>query len=87
MITKLNKLTKSNTISFRGSANDKLSEFGTVFKLELSEDEGIFYLIGDKVLNPIPEDSIDIENELDIEALDSIELENKEDLSHFDFTL
>ena len=87
MITKLNKLTKSNTISFRGSANDKLSEFGTVFKLEPSEDEGIFYLIGDKVLNPIPEDSIDIESELDIESLDSIELENKEDLSRFDFTL
>lgn len=82
-----NKLTKSNTISFRGSANDKLSEFGTVFKLEPSEDEGIFYLVGDKVLNPIPEDAVDIENELDIESLDSIELENKEDLSNFDFTL
>ena len=82
-----NKLTKSNTISFRGSANDKLAEFGTVFKLEPSEDEGIFYLVGDKVLNPIPEDAIDIENELDIESLDSIELENKEDLSNFDFTL
>ena len=87
MITKLNKLTKSNTISFRGSANDKLSEFGTVFKLEPSEDEGIFYLLGDKILNPIPEDSIDIESELDIESLDSIELENKEDLSSLDFTL
>lgn len=87
MITKLNKLTKTNTISFRGAANEKLSEFGTTFKLEPSEDEGIFYLKGDKVINPIPDDSIDIESELDIEALDAIELENKEDLSNFDFTL
>ena len=47
-----NKLTKTNTVSFRGSANEKLSEFGTTFKLEPSEDEGIFFMIGDKVNNP-----------------------------------
>ena len=82
-----NKLTKTNTISFRGAANEKLSEFGTTFRLEPSEDEGIFYLKGDKVINPIPDDSIDIESELDIDALDTIELENKDDLSNFDFTL
>ena len=83
-----NKLTKTNTISFRGSANDKLSEYGTTFTLEPSEDEGIFYLIGDKITDPIPDDAIDIESELDIEALESFELNDENtDLDSFDFTL
>jgi hypothetical protein len=83
-----NKLTKTNTVSFRGAANDKLAEFGTTFKLEPSEDEGIFYLIGDKMNNPIPEDAVDIESELDIEALDALDIDAKStDLGDFDFTL
>lgn len=82
-----NKLTKTNTISFRGSANDKLAEFGTTFKLELSEDDGIFYLIGDKVNNPIPDDAIDIESELDIDALETLDIDESKDLENFDFSL
>ena len=83
-----NKLTKTNTVSFRGAANDKLAEFGTTFKLEPSEDEGIFYLVGDKMSNPIPEDAVDIESELDIEALDALDIDAKStDLGDFDFTL
>lgn len=81
-----NKLTKTNTVSFRGSANEKLAEFGTTFKLEPSEDAGIFYMIGDKVNDPIPEDAVDIESELDMEALENIDLETT-DLEGFDFTL
>lgn len=80
-----NKLTKTNTVSFRGAANEKLAEFGTVFKLEPSEDDGIFYMIGDKVDNPIPDDAIDIESELDLDSLD--DLDDSNDLSNFDFTL
>lgn len=80
-----NKLTKTNTVSFRGAANEKLSEFGTIFKLEPSEDDGIFYMIGDKANNPIPDDAIDIESELDLDSLD--ELDDSNDLSDFDFTL
>lgn len=80
-----NKLNKSNTVSFRGAANDKLSEFGTIFKLEPSEDEGIFYLIGDKMNNPVPEDTIDIESELDLDSLDV--LDDDVELGNFDFTL
>lgn len=80
-----NKLTKTNTVSFRGAANEKLSEFGTVFKLEPSEDDGIFYMVGDKVDNPIPDDAIDIESELDLDSLD--DLDDSNDLSNFDFTL
>lgn len=82
-----NKLTKTNTVSFRGAANDKLAEFGTTFKLEPSEDEGIFYLIGDKTTNPIPEDAIDIESELDVDALDDLDIEDTTNLDDFDFTL
>lgn len=83
-----NKLTKTNTISFRGASNEKLSEFGTTFKLEPSEDKGIFYMIGDKVSDPIPEDSIDIESELDIDSLDDINIDDDGiDLEKFDFTL
>ena len=82
-----NKLTKTNTVSFRGSANEKLAEFGTTFKLEPSEDEGIFYMIGDKMNQPIPDDAIDIESELDMEALDSLDLEDSTSLENFDFSL
>ncbi len=83
-----NKLTKTNTISFRGASNEKLSEFGTTFKLEPSEDKGIFYMIGDKISDPIPEDSIDIESELDIDSLDDINIDDDSvDLEKFDFTL
>ena len=88
MITKLNKLTKTNTISFRGVANEKLSEYGTTFKIEPSEDEGIFYLIGDKMNNPIPDETIDIKSELDIESLDDINLNDDDvNLESFNFTL
>lgn len=85
-----NKLTKSNTVSYRGAANEKLSAYGTTFKLEPTEDKGIYYLIGDKVQesNPVPEEIIDIEKELDIEALDNINIdEDDKDLEKFDFNL
>lgn len=82
-----NKITKSNTVSFRGAANEKLSEFGTEFKLEPSEDSGIFYMIGDKMNNIIPDDSIDIESELDLDALDNLDIDDSVDLEKFDFTL
>lgn len=41
-----NKLTKSNTIAFRGNSNSTLAEFGTRFTIE-PNGEGIFKLIGD----------------------------------------
>lgn len=81
-----NKLTKSNTVSFRGSANEKLSQYGTTFTLEETEDEGIFYLIGDKVPEApeVPEEVVNIESELEIANLD--ELDN-EDIENYDFNL
>ena len=83
-----NKLTKSNTVSYRGAANEKLSTYGTVFKLEPTANTGIYYLIGDR--NPatpeIPNEIINIEDELDIESLGDIDLDTEE-LSNFDFKL
>lgn len=82
-----NKLTKTNTVSFRGSANEKLSEYGSVFKLEPSEDEGIFYLIGDKMNKPIEDEAIDIEGELDLDSLEELDIDDSSDLEGFDFKL
>ena len=85
-----NKLTKSNTVSYRGAANEKLSAYGTTFKLEPTEDKGIYYLVGDKVQeeNSVPDEIIDIENELDIESLDNINIdEDDKNLEKFDFNL
>ena len=82
-----NKLTKTNTVSFRGSANEKLTEYGSVFKLEPSEDEGIFYLIGDKMNKPIEDEAIDIEGELDLDSLEELDIDDSSDLEGFDFKL
>lgn len=85
-----NKLTKSNTVSYRGAANEKLSAYGTTFKLEPTEDKGIYYLVGDKIQeeNSVPDEIIDIENELDIKSLDNINIdEDDKDLEKFDFNL
>jgi hypothetical protein len=81
-----NKLTKTNTVSYRGAANDKLSTYGTVFTLEPTEDEGIFYLKGDKEPSEtkVPDEIINIEN--DLSALDDINIEDME-ISDFDFKL
>lgn len=83
-----NKLSKSNTVSYRGANNAKLASYGTTFKLEPSENEGIYYLIGDKVVEEttVPDEIINIENELDIEPLDSLDVDS-DSLESFDFTL
>lgn len=48
-----NKLTKSNTISYRGKANQRLSEYGNVFTLvPLRGSEGLFVLMGNSQPEP-----------------------------------
>ena len=51
-----NRLTKSNTVSYRGKNHDLLEEYGTIFSFKETDKEGIFELIGDK---PIPEEKED----------------------------
>ena len=80
-----NKLTKSNTVSYRGASNEKLATYGTIFKLEPTDTEGIFYLVGDKEVSEtkIPDEIINIEEELDITNLNDLDNE----LTEFDFSL
>ena len=84
-----NKLTKTNTVSYRGAANDKLAAYGTIFKLEPTEEEGIFYMIGDK--NPkepeAPKELVDIESELDVPSLEDLDNVDDKELGNFDFNL
>lgn len=85
-----NKLTKSNTVSYRGAANEKLSAYGTIFRLEPTKNEGIYYLVGDKEPEEtkVPDEIINIENELDIEMLDDINIDlDDTELGNFDFKL
>lgn len=77
-----NRLSKSNTVSYRGAANSKLSTYGTKFTLEPTKDTGIYYLVGDGA-NITPEVPEDISNVL--EELST--LLDDEDVQKFDFTL
>ena len=84
-----NKLTKTNTVSYRGAANDKLAAYGTVFKLIPTDEEGIFYLVGDKqpTAPETPKELVDIDTELDIPSLEDIDNADDKDLGNFDFKL
>ena len=82
-----NKLTKSNTVSYRGANNEKLASYGTTFTLEPTDDKGIYYMIGDRV-QEAPKEMVDIESELDIEKLDDLNIEEDEtNLENFNFNL
>lgn len=85
-----NKVTSKLSVSFRGAANEKLSEYGTIFKLEPTDSEGIYYMIGDKEQDEvkIPEELINIEEELNIDTLDELNIdEDDTNLEKFDFKL
>ena len=82
-----NLLSKKNTVSYRGAANTKLATYGTVFKLEPTENNGIYYLVGNKEEEKIeiPDELVDIEKELDLEDLS--DLDDSNELGNFDYTL
>ena len=85
-----NKLTKSNTVSYRGAANEKLAAYGTTFRLEPTKNTGIYYLVGDMepAEEKVPEEIINIENELDIDVLDDLNVDSDStELEGFDFKL
>lgn len=85
-----NKLTKSNTVSYRGAANEKLSAYGTTFRLEPTKNTGIYYLVGDAepAEEKVPEEIINIESELDIDVLDDLNVDlDSTELEGFDFKL
>lgn len=50
-----NRLTKSNTVSYRGKAREKLAEYGNVFEIKPhSEKEGLFILVSNKEQEVLP---------------------------------
>jgi hypothetical protein len=83
-----NKLTKSLTVSYRGAANEKLSEFGTNFEFVETETPGIFYLKGDKIVET-SEGAIEIDDSFELDDLEDIDLDLEEstDISTIDLTL
>lgn len=73
-----NKLTKSNSISCRGKANEELSVLGSIFTLTPHPNaDGLFILTGDKQPNSVEEvpeeedDNIKIEDiDIDVDAVE-----------------
>ena len=85
--TKGNRLTKSQTISCRGSKHDNLSEYGTVFDLiPYPEHEGWFKLKGDA---PEKEDDIiDVPEEItNPEETEDLDVDNGVEAADIDFNL
>ena len=79
-----NRLTKTFTVSCRGSKHDNLAEFGTVFEVIPYEGkEGYFKLIGDA---PQKEDDI-IEVPEEIEDPDDIIDDDSQDMEDFELEL
>ena len=79
-----NRLTKTFTVSCRGSKHDNLAEFGTVFEVIPYEGkEGYFKLIGDA---PQKEDDI-IEVPEEIEDPDNIIDDDSQDMEDFELEL
>ena len=81
-----NRLTKTYTVSCRGSRHDNLAEYGTIFVVEPYEGkEGYFKLKGDIEKE---DDIIDIPEEINVpEEDDLIEDTESIDISDFDLSL
>lgn len=84
-----NKLTKSLTVSCRGNANEVLSKYGNIFTVTpWKGHEGLFVLLGNKDIEEIKEDNIEIkedENPVEDLPLDT-ELDNDEAYKIDDFS-
>jgi len=73
-----NKLTKSNSVSYRGKSNQELAVLGDLFTLIPHPNaDGLFILSGNKQPNPVEEvpeaedDNIEVD---DIEDIDAVEI-------------
>ena len=82
-----NLLSGKNTVRYGGANNKKLAGYGTTFKMEPTDKEGIYWLIGDKMPEEkeVPKELVNIESELDLTDLDNIE--ESTEVSSLDFTL
>lgn len=89
-----NKLTKNLTVAFRGNANKKLAEYGTLFELKESNVAGVYYLVSDTPVETnlgnqdiSKDDEIEIYDDFDLDDLDNIDLDESTDISTIDLTL
>jgi hypothetical protein len=82
-----NLLTAKNTVRYSGANNAKLATYGDTFTMEPTDKEGIYWLIGNKMPEEkeVPKELVNIEDELDLTDLDSID--ESEETSGLDFTL
>lgn len=83
-----NKLTQSLTVSYRGSNNEKLAEYGTEFEFVATDKPGVYWLVGDKAILPDPEDldTVEIDDNIELDSLDNLVDESIE-ISGLDLTL
>lgn len=73
-----NKITKTNTVTYRGKANTVLAEYGTVFKLE-NYKPGIWRLVSNEVDPKTYEEAVEMAENVEADLLtednDTIEIE------------
>ena len=85
-----NKITKSNSVSYRGKNNEELSAFGSEFTLEQHPSAvGLFVLKGDGDGMDIEEEAKPEEEDLEVEDIDALDdvQDNEEQTDDLDFTL
>lgn len=58
-----NKLTKSNTVSYRGKSNEELAFYGSQFTLSPGKHNGTFYLEGDVAIDYSEPEGISVNEE------------------------
>lgn len=78
-----NKISNSNTVSFRGSGNTELAKFGSKFTL-VKKDYGIFYLTNDSMGKPLELDE-NIQIPVDGGASDVPDVDIESLFAGFDF--
>jgi hypothetical protein len=82
-----NKLCKNNSFAYRGSKHDELAKYGTVFTL-VKDSEGVFILQGDKIPEPLVEDTPVETDNLDSELENLLNSDSDvTEISDFQFTL
>ena len=74
MITKLNKLTKNNTVAYRGAKNEELAKYGTEFTiLAHNSKEGLFVLSSGNI--PVQQEELSGDENIALEDEDSLPLD------------
>lgn len=80
-----NKITAKNTVSYRGKNNEALANYGKLFKLEATDTDGIFRMIGD--VEGLPVETEEISNPDDIDNIDDLIKEIDTNKMNFNFNL